>query len=324
MKGDKKGFLMSDVTIKVILIMLGLTVILFLIWQINWKGTIDRETCHQSVIFKATVPEDTIIHTGQKIVDLPLRCETEKICISKNSLLAGNCGDELGSNFKTERVSGTKEQKEQQIKEIIANSIYDCWSVMGEGKLQIFSRGVDSFSDSKTGVICARIAFDEDLKKEIENVDGMNEYLIKTKVPYSDLTYHQYLTNSRQSPAYTPDMKVNDKFNTQGQKAVIYLEVGNSALPDLMSVWGSVAAAASAGAIIGSVVPIPLVGTAAGAVGGAAAGAVIGYVSGGVVKEEVDKFLNENKASTYGVYLFIEYNKETINDLEVEDFENFA
>ena len=62
-----------------IILILSFLVILFLWYQFDWKGSVNDETCHTSVILKKSVFERPLI--GGKLVDIPLRCQTNKICV---------------------------------------------------------------------------------------------------------------------------------------------------------------------------------------------------------------------------------------------------
>ena len=74
---NKKGELTTGQIISIVLVLLGFAILLFVWWQLNWTGKIDRDTCHTSVVFRATLPS---IGGVQEYV--PLKCKAEKVCIS--------------------------------------------------------------------------------------------------------------------------------------------------------------------------------------------------------------------------------------------------
>ncbi|MEI6731173.1 MAG: hypothetical protein WCK90_00680, partial [archaeon] len=66
---DRKGEITSQTLVWTIVIVLGFGLILLVYFQINWTGNIDSEACHQSVIFRATLPSTLGINSY-----VPLKC----------------------------------------------------------------------------------------------------------------------------------------------------------------------------------------------------------------------------------------------------------
>lgn len=197
-RSEKKRFGKKAITvaflITTILIILGLVILIFFISQLSWTGNVDREICHQSVIYRATLPN----FAGAKDY-VPLKCKAEKFCIT-SGIVGGKCNEFKG----VEGVTKVKVKNEEDIERFIAKDIVDCWETMGEGKLALFNDWwVSNFgfgTVASSCVICSRIAFDnENLEKAKINLDKIDvkDYMITHKIPNKDVSYYVYLTGNR-------------------------------------------------------------------------------------------------------------------------------
>lgn len=187
----KKGDVISAPIVGIILLVIGFVIILIVYSQLGWKGQVDREVCHDSVILRASAPD---LAKGY----IPLRCKTEKICFG------GECSVYSGADG----VDNVKVSDKYQIEKYISEEIVDCWAMMGEGKVSLFSdylveRGFGESSSSC--VICSRISFNKtDLDKygvkeeDMENFNLLN-YMLTHKVQGKEISYIDYL--SGESPA---------------------------------------------------------------------------------------------------------------------------
>jgi len=193
---EKRGEITSGTVITVTLLILGFAIILFFYWQLNWEGQIDNEVCHQSVIFRATLP--SIAGVKEYI---PLKCKTEKICIT-SGIFGGKCKEFENSKG----VTKVRVKNLEQIERVIAQSILECWSTMGEGRISLFTQWIaENYGVGKvypTCVICDRIAFDtESLEKSNIDLNEINvfEYMLTHAVPGKEISYYDYLAGD--SPA---------------------------------------------------------------------------------------------------------------------------
>ena len=192
---DKRGELTSAQIIAIVLVIFGFAVVLAFIYGFKDSITLNDDICKFSVVGRATA-QNLIGGTGQFV---PLKCTTKKICIT-DSLFGGSCSQFVGeSDVQTVRLSGTDQQKKEQIESISAEAMYDCWNMMGQGKLDLVSNvatqlGMDS--SKSTCVICSRVALDNNINSNILNQIDMNDYLSKTQVPGSSLTYLQTFTDA--------------------------------------------------------------------------------------------------------------------------------
>jgi hypothetical protein len=191
---NQKGEITIGMLVTIILLVLGFVILLIFMFNVGGTGEMDRTVCHESVIYRATLPE---VVQGY----LPLKCQTNKICITHGMFTRGNCTEFEGEKgITTVRVSAG-EKGEKEIARIYAQELFDCWTMMGEGKMSLFSNfwsdtyGLGSVYPSC--VICSRFAFDKNNlakgKIDLANVDVVN-YMMTTKVPNKDQTYLAYIS----------------------------------------------------------------------------------------------------------------------------------
>ena len=88
-KMNKRGLAVSTIIV-IIIVIVGLGILLYFYSQVAWTGNIDRAVCHQSVVYRGTIPEVL----GAKDI-VPLRCRTEKVCIT--SSFFGKCDEFEGT-----------------------------------------------------------------------------------------------------------------------------------------------------------------------------------------------------------------------------------
>jgi len=326
---NKKASVNWSVFLEVVTIAASFLIILFLYYQFYWKGEINKQTCHESVILKASMPNIL----DRKSVDLPLRCKTEKICIT-NKFVGGECeGFAREKNINNVRVSGNKEKQLEKIKEIIANSIYDCWSMMGEGKVNVFSRAFEEKKYSSKCVICARIDFDKELKEELKGdysrgMPGISLYLDNKEIPNKGMNYSEFLTGARGERPYSQYLDANiDNFRIE-QQAIVFQEFDRTTIPEDLT--GAVSGIA-AGAGVGYLTRSPQLsilsffgGGYAGRKGGALIGGIIGdsyiaswtfvpYKAGYTILEtEFVKSIKRDKGICYAVLDFTKIAPEKI------------
>jgi len=203
----QKAEMSSKMIVTLILLIIGFGIILLVYAQLNWKSQTDKEICHESVVLRATLPQ-----TGGVQNTFPLKCKTSKICVRGNKLFGGGECEEL-KNY--EEVNYADVDDLTEVEKLISQEIVDCWSVMGEGKLPLFSQfiaGTYGFGDVyPTCVICSRIAFDEKTLKE-KNINvaerDVLKYMRTHKIPNGEVSYYDYLTQN--SPA---GVSISEKIN---------------------------------------------------------------------------------------------------------------
>lgn len=307
----KKAEMTSKTIIEIVILIIGFGIILFVYSQLAWTGTVDRETCSQSVIYRGTL-FDKYGFTTKEIV--PLKCKTRLVCISDKT--KGDCKDELGDKYDTIKIDATKDKIDNQIKMALAREMADCWNMLGEGKVQIFSR--EKLSSSTKGVICSRISFDKSIKEKKGRIQGFTQYLISHQVPGQEESYWKYLTRDDAQNLFIQEGKTlaeEDSFNLN-EKSILFIERDQSYFGGVLGLSGGVLLGGYAGFAIGSVVPVVgngvgfVVGTAIAGFGGAAGGKIQDKIKG------EQKFISGE--------FFIDYSPKAIKDFNVDSLENIV
>jgi len=166
--------------------------------SISFTGTTDEETCHTSVIARS-LPQIPGLPEADIKDFIPLNCRTQKYCITAG-LFSGSCQQEFKDVGRIEKI---KVKTKIEIEDVIAKEMYDCWTMMGEGKVQFYSKpfaqkyGLGPIASNC--VICSRIAFDENslekntelTVKDLKEVNPL-EYMMSHKVPGKNISYASY------------------------------------------------------------------------------------------------------------------------------------
>lgn len=231
----KKAELTTEQIVIIILLIAAFAIILYIYWQFNWKGMLNKETCHNSVILKASSPT----FQGRKILDVPLRCQTEKICITTSS--NGKCSD-FGED-KDVRKEVIK--SEEDVRKVIDQALYDCWWEMGEGKVDIFSREFSGKGYTVRCVECSTIAFDDKIKNNSnykdKGISGLYKSLYE-KIPGSSIRYVDFLAGGVVKTPYNDNYKSLDYISVQQPYSIMFVEYDRTTAPeDLMAIGGAVA-----------------------------------------------------------------------------------
>lgn len=174
MKSKKAELTTKQIVILVVLI-LSFAIILFFLFRLNLGDESDKQLCYNSVVNKANPAFP---------VDTPLNCQRNYVCITQD----GSCEDMIDPDKK-------KVKTEEEVYEVLAEELSDCWWVFGEGKIDYAGR------ETIPGLycsICSQINFDDSVKKIFKSNEfdkrKFYEYMAKTKMQGSNgLTYTEYL-----------------------------------------------------------------------------------------------------------------------------------
>lgn len=328
-RGDSSWFLVT-----IIISLITLAVFLIIIVFFPFQETIDRAACKESVILKATLPGDKIA-TKEYI---NLRCKTRKLCVSIDS--TGKC-DSLGKDFETMRLTASNDAaRKDQIKMLISREMVDCWEMLGEGKLEIFSRSWvgDKLTLSK-GIICTRIEFDDSVlmgadkemstPDDLKVVSGLMDYMLTHKVPNNNVSYMDFLrgTPEGQSAQEYYGSFINQQCETGGcptngdsfaeldltkNLSIFYVETTKTKAG---SMWG--------GSILG-VSGVAFGGYFGGLNGAMALGALgtwVGDFTGEFFQKLFGPSLPDGRNSVPGIFL-TEYSEEGFKKYDIDSFEN--
>lgn len=209
---EKKGEITTSSLVGIVLLVAGVAIILFFYFQLNFFNQVDQTVCKESVILRATTNE---VPGVSNII--PLKCKTEKVCVT-SGLIGGDCKE----NFGNQKVTKAKVSNVEQVEKLIVNEVFDCWSMMGEGKVSVFSNGLASsygLGDVYSScVICSRIAFDtENLKFDPSGADPL-KYMITHKIPNKDISYYNYFAGEGSNIQISDEIKIpNLQFDNDGK-----------------------------------------------------------------------------------------------------------
>jgi len=233
-KGDKKGALEARYIILISLAIIGFLAVLWFLLSLGFDQFTESETCRFSVVARATalktpgIPSETIREL------FPLKCATKKICLT--SELFGECEQFIGEkNVVRVRLSkNNAAEAARVIMEENANAMYDCWSDMGQLKLDLFGTP-GTFGEAKPICrICSRVAFDKEFTEsdyfgEVMSKVDLNEYMETQQVFGSELTYLQTFTDSfirGYSKEFEEEIKEEGK-KTTDEVAYIFAQISS-------------------------------------------------------------------------------------------------
>ncbi len=185
----RKGELTSGQIVSIVILAVSFIVILFILYKsYNWNPLIDRETCHQSVVYRSSV-NYAGIQTSRMV---PLKCQTEKICLT----MGGKECIQVGKNTPANPVTTVKLDKDiisarQQVINTIAESMYDCHSMLGEGQLLFMPQKTLNYNYC---LICTRFVIDEEARQKLGDIKYTELYQnLGNKVAPNKKTYLEYL-----------------------------------------------------------------------------------------------------------------------------------
>ena len=252
MEKGKRGELTSSFVITTVLVIAGFVVVLYFILNgMNLGGETNEDVCAFSVLTRATSPQATSAY-------VPLKCTTKKICISDGK----DCEDFRGEENvkKTIQLSGDIGSDKRTIEKTLADEMYNCWNMMGEGKMDLFNGGLaKTYGQEKqdvTCMICSRVKIksknNETLLKYIEgekneNKVNVEEYLGTKQIEGKSETYLQYFAKDRSVNGYakTPD-DIGGKLGIYNKKtefndddlteyAVVFTQIKNKGYMDVLN-----------------------------------------------------------------------------------------
>lgn len=185
----RRGELTSHEIITLVLSIAGFIIVLIFLalFYGGLEGEDTREVCRLSVLARATAP--TLVQAA-----VPLKCTTEKICVSMSGKKK-DCPQFLGeSSVRAVKLNGkTPAENARLIENTSAQAMYQCWSMMGKGKLDLFGKARDLFIGKSTGkvstcVICSRIAYADDIPPDVFDLVNLEHYLETQFVPLPGAT----------------------------------------------------------------------------------------------------------------------------------------
>jgi len=318
---NKKAEMTKEQVLGLIVLVVSIGVLLlFLSGIIPWGRTsIDKDTCHTSVVLRSTY--NSALFESSKII--PLKCQTENIC----SNMGGKCTDlpRIDTNVK---LSKDDEQAKEQLKKTIADKLYDCNSMVGEGKLNFMPH---TFWSQNYCLICSRISFDEGSKK-IGNLgyQDLYEYMAKTKA-YDDTSYLEAIYGTKsledmnkilESSIDAINKRAGTKIESIDELSIDLSKDNGYAIivqltPD--STWEQWTATIAGGALVaGGIIAAPLTLGGSLSISGVGFAVLAGGTTGGII---YTKTFPGDGDYVYTYPSIIPYDKETLKSLKCSSFE---
>ncbi len=290
---DKVGEISSSFIVGFIITLAAGIILLSIFYQIDFGSEIDDQTCHESVILRGSLPS-----IGEVQSFIPLKCKTEKFCISGNK--KDKCDEEYSGS---KDVNVVKVNNDLDISKFLSKEVVDCWVMLGEGKVSLYSPSIakklGAGTVSSSCVICSRIAYDESSLSEknvkIEDVDVWR-YMKSHKMPLKDVSYYDFLAEdgTKVSIKGVPDYKLQesnkkgnnvesklgdyeDSKNIDDELAVVFMQVSTvkhkeafkNAVTGAGALWGVSAYLAPVKTIVGTIKNAPVIAVIAGVLLGA-------------------------------------------------------
>ena len=214
----KKGEISTAFIITVLLLILGFIIVLIFYFNLGGTKTLDDTVCHNSVIFRATLPSMVKDY-------IPLQCKTTKICVTYGLLKfgRGNCAEFEGETGVTTIILRTKNIN--NVEKIYADEILKCWTMMGEGKVSLFTQyaavnmGLGDVYPSC--VVCDRIAFDKEAMKDFDfSQMDLSRYMLEHKAPGKDISYFEAIGGKASVEKTLMKLNLEEKKDDKGKVVI--------------------------------------------------------------------------------------------------------
>ena len=283
---NKKGALTQTVIISIVIIIFSAAIIFFFFKALPYKELIDKEACHQSVVLR-----NNAFLRGENILPelIPLNCKTQEIEISSTN--------------------------EEFIKREIANAMYDCWWMLGEGKMNFFE---SELTKQSYCVLCSTIKFSESTQEKISKINGFDEYLISTNIPNKNTTYLQYFSGDPEI-AFTEENLITEDgafIDTSTDYVIVYSVVKRDKLIESFT--------APAGGLlvgVGAIGGLAAVGITVGT-GGAALIAIGGMAITYVLVDRIRDLITENPDEYWIQFNLIPLEASYLRDFGCQNIES--
>ena len=275
----KKGQLSTFQIVTIILSILGLVIAIGLFLLFSSSLNTSSQICHLSVLTRAT-------STAALQSFIPLKCTTGKICLTADS--NSQCADSFAGETGVQVIKLPSDYQSAilTIDQTSADAMYNCWSNMGEGKLDLFSNffqftGLSYINLAFNGggtkpycVVCSRIAIDptvtngsvygKDSQGNIVNpLKGVNVYsYMQTNSPAGQsLTYLQLFTDDQVksypvvssnllTTTIQPDLS-DPSINTSGREiAFVFMQIKAPTIGNVLTSLAKTGAVVAGGSLL--------------------------------------------------------------------------
>ena len=231
----KKGIMQSTIAIIIITLISAAALIAFF-WQFSdlFTSNVDRGTCRASVELRSG---KGLLEEAAKL-NIPLRCKTNYYCMT----MGGTC---------PEGYTKIKVNNEEDIKREIAYYMYDCWWMLGEGRLEFWSDSLwKEFGMAKVKsscMMCSNIVFDDKVYQKYPQIDIIS-YLQNSYIHNKNITYVEYFTGEKDAVLPT-DVKA-PAILTDQKYAILFMGIeGDELWEPIKNDLGAIAGSLTFGAL---------------------------------------------------------------------------
>ncbi len=175
----KKGELTTQQMVMLIVVIASFSILLFFLFRLNLGEESKSEICRNSVVLSGR----SGLPTGS------LACYRSYKCITADGDCKGLTNPEI-----------IKVKTENDIHEALAKEMTDCWWMFGEGRINYVSS--IGLTRNNYCSICSQIELDSSLS-DIKGIEGsvskdkLYQYLADNKMPNREITYLEYLLNTK-------------------------------------------------------------------------------------------------------------------------------
>ncbi len=290
---DKRGELSSKYIIAIIILIVSFGVIIFFWIQFSGESETDLEVCRNSVVARGAIP---VLKESVK-----LQCKTRKICLTENS---------CDTPEKYDEIIRVHSKDELELK--LAELMYDCWWMMGAGKIDYRGGGV---WENLYCAQCAIVNFDDSVQNKYEKItylELLNE-MRKNSIPGSDMSYMKYIYGTDSLEEFLAKTKIsNENIDLSTSAIDLRYENGYVIVTGILKAGTFAAIGAIGGVVIGGAFTLvsgpPGWVAAAIIVGSGAAGGSAGYL----ISFGDDIFMSP---------MLIPYNASELGKLECKEFD---
>jgi hypothetical protein len=292
---NKRGELTSKQLITIIILIISFAIIIIFFVSLNLRQTVDKEACRNSVILRGSLPlgADTV----------QLKCKTQNVCLSM--------GEDCDVTRK-DLITIDVENENELTKEMV-NLLWDCWWMMGEGKVDYMSAGLGRSEPYCS--ICSKVYFDEKIQEKYNESGGIPysliyNYMQRNKVPEREesFLFSIYKVNSMDS--IRQDLLVDSGYDIYQYKLDPEKEqVVTTAIVKEGWAEGLISGVATSAVIIGSVALSPMTLGTSLVAGSLAVGTAVGFTV-----EALDD------DTSYLTPQYLEFNGDALKALDCKEY----
>ena len=131
-----------------------------------------------------------------------------------------------------------KTTNEKEIKREIANAMFDCWDMLGRGKIDFLgkeTKALIGFVPGKAAcLICSKIEFSDKVKNKVSEIKDFSAYLNEAKIPNHEVTYSEFLLDKKGASIELLDPSTPSKMPTDKKYAVVFMNIKGTSIQGIL------------------------------------------------------------------------------------------